>query len=414
MSSQPSSSGSARGWVVALSGTGINLALGVLYTWSVISKSIPKEWNWSEAGRAWPYTIACLVFAFMMVPAGKLQDKFGPRIVASIGGVLTGLGLILTSGFTNVTMFIVGFGILAGSGFGFGYASATPPAVKWFPPAKTGMIAGIVVAGFGLASVYISPLATFLIRRFGVQSTMLILGIAFLVVVVALSQLLVNPSATHQAATAKAGGAPATRDFTGSEMLKTRRFYILWIMYAFNAGAGLMIIGKLAKLVEVQTASQAGFVLVALLAIGNAGGRLLAGTLSDKLGRIRVLRFFTAFQAVLMFVTPSMSNLYVLVVFSMCIGMNYGSNLSLFPTITKESFGIKNLGVNYGLVFTAWGVGSLMALIAGRIYDSYGKFDYALYIAGCLLIVTLLLSMLYNYLEVKRINSRAVVQEAAA
>jgi OFA family oxalate/formate antiporter-like MFS transporter len=414
MSSQPSSSGSSRGWVVAFSGTGVNLALGVLYTWSVISKNIPKEWNWSEAYRAWPFTIACLVFAVMMVPAGKLQDKFGPRIVASIGGVLTGLGMILTSPFTNITMFIVGFGILAGSGFGFGYASATPPAVKWFPPAKTGMIAGIVVSGFGLASVYISPLATFLIHKYGVQSTMLILGIAFLIVVVALSQLLVNPPAAHQAAAAKAGGAVVARDYSGSEMLKTRRFYILWVMYAFNAGAGLMIIGKLAKLVEVQTASQAGFILVALLAIGNAGGRLLAGTLSDKLGRIRVLQCFTAFQAVLMFLTPAMSDLYVLVVISMCIGMNYGSNLSLFPTITKESFGIKNLGVNYGLVFTAWGVGSLMALIAGRIYDAYGRFDYALYISGCLLIVTLLLSSLYNHLEAKRMAEAALKAGAAA
>ena len=111
---------SSRGWIVTFSGTGINLALGVLYSWSVISKEIPPDWNWSETDRSWPYTIACLVFALMMVPAGKLQDKFGPRLVASLGGILTGLGLMLASQFTEVGMFILGFGILAGSGIGFG------------------------------------------------------------------------------------------------------------------------------------------------------------------------------------------------------------------------------------------------------------------------------------------------------
>lgn len=382
-----------RGWIVTFSGTGINLALGVLYTWSVISKRIPDEWGWSEANRALPYTIACLVFAFMMVPAGKLQDRFGPRLTASLGGVLTGTGMILASQFTDLWMFILGFGILAGSGIGFGYAAATPPAVKWFPAAKTGMIAGIVVSGFGLASVYIAPLAQALITARGVSSTMFILGVAFLAVVVLLAQLLVNPPS--QAPEAKAAGTAATDgNYSAGQMLKTPSFYLLWLMYAFNAGAGLMIIGKLAKLVEVQAAFKAGFILVALLAIGNAGGRLLAGTLSDKLGRIRILQAFTAFQCLLMFLTPFMSNAVILVVFSMCIGMNYGSNLALFPSITKDYFGLRNFGINYGLVFTAWGVGSILALIAGRVYDLTGKFDYALYLSGSLLVVTVIISLI--------------------
>jgi OFA family oxalate/formate antiporter-like MFS transporter len=387
------SQSSNRGWVVALSGTGINLALGVLYSWSVISKEIPKEWNWTETFKSWPYTVACLVFALMMVPAGKLQDKFGPRIVASLGGILTGLGLMLASQFTSVTMFIVGFGILAGSGIGFGYASATPPAVKWFPSAKTGMISGVVVSGFGLASVYIAPLAKYLIKTLGVQTTLLILGIAFLIIVVLLSQLLINPPPKPAA---KAAAATGTKDYSAGEMLGTPQFYMLWLMFAFNAGAGLMVIGKLAKLVEVQTGFKAGFILVALLAIGNAGGRLLAGTLSDKYGRTRILQVFTIFQAALMFLTPMIDNTIILVLFSMCIGMNYGSNLALFPSITKDFFGLKNFGVNYGLVFTAWGAGSLMTLVAGKMYDLYQSFEIALYLAGAFLLITLVLSFVVS------------------
>ena len=146
-----------HGWEVAFAGMGINLALGVLYTWSVIAGGVPDSWNWSQSDKAWPYSIACLVFCLIMVPAGRMQDRLGPRLVASIGGVLVGVGLVL-AGLIGLYMpdhtlagFVIGFGVLAGAGIGFGYASATPPAVKWFPPAKTGMVAGIVVSGFGLA-----------------------------------------------------------------------------------------------------------------------------------------------------------------------------------------------------------------------------------------------------------------------
>lgn len=376
-----------------MAATGINLALGVLYSWSVISKNIPATWGWSETAKALPYTIACLVFAFMMVPAGKLQDKFGPRIVASLGGILVGVGLILSSRFTALPMFILGFGVLAGTGIGFGYASTTPPAVKWFPPNKTGMVAGIVVAGFGLASVYIAPLANHLISTGSVSNTMFTFGVAFLVAVIILSQFLVNPPTVERGATAT-GTANKTNEYAASSMLKTKQFYMLWLMYAFNAGAGLMVIGKLAKLVEAQAGFKAGFILVALLAIGNSSGRVLAGTLSDKFGRMKILQFFTTFQALLMFLTPSMNDSTALIVISMCIGMNYGTNLALFPSITKDYFGLKNFGVNYGLIFTSWGVGSLLALAAGKIYDTYGSFDYALYLSGILLCVTRLLSML--------------------
>jgi len=384
----PPSSG--KGWMVTLAGTGINLALGVLYTWSVISKNIPADWGWSEADRALPYTIACLVFAFMMVPAGKLQDLFGPRLVATLGGILTGLGLILAYQYNSVAMYVLCFGILVGTGIGFGYSSATPPALKWFPPARTGLIAGIVVAGFGLASVYIAPLAQYLIVAYGVPKTMLIFGIAFLAVVVLLAQLLLNPPTA--ASTAGKTAVLQADDYLASQVLGTYQFYILWLMYAFNAGAGLMVIGKLATVVSVQAAYEAGFKLVALLAVGNAGGRVIAGVLSDKLGRIRTMQLFTVFQAILMFAMPFVDSAAVLVIFSICIGMNYGSNLSLFPSITKDFYGLKNFGTNYGLVFTAWGVGSLLALISGIVYDRTHSFQYAFFLSGALLVVSILLS----------------------
>ncbi|WP_156506089.1 MFS transporter, partial [Oleiphilus sp. HI0117] len=155
------------GWKVAIAGTGINLALGVLYTWSIYQSKIVESieaggaggFNWDRASVGDPYAICCLVFAFTMILAGKCQDLLGPRVTALIGGVLVGAGLLVISQSTSYTAWVLGFGVLTGAGIGFGYASATPPALKWFPGGQTGLIAGLVVAGFGLAPVYIAPLA---------------------------------------------------------------------------------------------------------------------------------------------------------------------------------------------------------------------------------------------------------------
>jgi len=388
----------SHGWIVTFAGIGINLALGVLYAWSVISKQITKEWGWNETEAALPYSVAIAVFAFMMVPAGRLQDKVGPRFVATLGGILCGVGFIIASLGQSLAGMVIGFGILAGAGIGCGYASATPAAVKWFPPARTGLIAGLVVAGFGLASAYIAPLANHLLGAFGIQSTFMILGIAFLIAVVVLAQLLKNPPAgckplgnpgpSKVAAKDGAKTAAAIIDYEFHEMLRTPQFYLLWIMFVFGAGAGLMIIGKLAKIVDLQAGIKAGFIFVALLAVGNAGGRVIAGVLSDKIGRTWTMFAVFVFQAVLMFLLRGLGTYAALFVASVLIGFNYGANLSVFPSATKDYFGLKNFGVNYGFIFTAWGVGGILGpLLSGYIYDESKNFHDAYLIAAvCLLI----------------------------
>jgi len=388
-----------RGWQVTLAGLGINLALGVLYTWSVISKEVPADWGWSEADRSWPYSVACLVFSLIMVPAGRLQDRIGPRLVATAGGILVGVGMMLASlcGSSHLG-YMIGFGLLAGAGIGFGYAAATPPAVKWFPAARTGLIAGMVVSGFGLASVYAAPLAKWLISAFGIPSTMLILGVAFLLVVVGLAQLLIPPPKGYlptPAAPAKASSSPRGKaDFGPGAVLATPQFYLLWFLYACGAGAGLMIIAKLAKIGEHQAGVTLGFLLVAALAIGNGAGRIVAGMISDKLGRQGTLFGCFLIQAALMLLLTAaqkgtlLATIPALALLSALIGANYGANLSLFPSITKDYFGLKNFGVNYGLVFTAWGVGGfVLSLLAGKLYDWYATFTYSCYTAAALLVL---------------------------
>lgn len=387
------------GWRVTLAGMGINLALGILYTWSVFSKAIPAEWNWTETHKSLPYMFACLIFSLVMVPAGRMQDKLSPKLAAAIGGVLVGLGFIVASRTTSPLGYLLGFGVLAGAGIGFGYASATPPAVKWFPKAKTGMIAGIVVSGFGLASVYTAPLSKWLISEYTIQTAMLILGAAFFVIVVVLAQMLTPPPAGYSAektANADSSSAESSKKehFTPSEMLTTVQFYIMWFMYACGAGAGLMVIAKLAAIAEIQAGIKLGFLLVAALAIGNGAGRILLGMLSDKIGRKATLFLcFVVQAAAIMLLSATkqgtlLASVPVLTILSAIIGANYGANLALFPSLTKDYYGLKNFGMNYGLVFTAWGVGGFMlSYLAGRMYDIYETFAIAYYGASILLIL---------------------------
>jgi OFA family oxalate/formate antiporter-like MFS transporter len=190
----------------------------------------------------------------------------------------------------------------------------------------------------------------------------------------------------------KAGSAPkapvAAVDYEWTEMVRTPQFFLLWIMFVFGAGAGLMIIGKLAKIVDLQAGIKAGFIFVAMLAIGNAAGRIVAGVLSDKIGRTWTMFAVFVFQAILMFLLRGLDTYGTLFLASVLIGFNYGANLSVFPSATKDYFGLKNFGVNYGFVFTAWGVGGILGpMLSGQIFDADKNFNSAYLIAAvCLLI----------------------------
>lgn len=401
-----------RGWIVTFSGTGINLALGILYTWSIFKGAIRQSieeggegaFNWDLASLNDPYAICCIVFAFIMILAGKCQDRFGPRRTALMGGVLVGLGFIWISQTTNYVAWVLGFGVLAGAGIGFGYAAATPPALKWFPPAKTGLIAGLVVCGFGLASLYIAPLAQYLLGIWGLQKAMLFFGIAFLVVVCGLAMLLVNPPAGY---VPEGAGVNVSQTVSSdiaeieakpSEMLKTRAFYTIWLIYFIGAGAGLMVIGSLAGMAK-KSMGELAFLVVAILAIGNAGGRIIAGILSDKIGRRATLMIMLGVQTILMLVAipivgAEKSSAVVIVLLATFIGFNYGTNLSLFPSLTKDNWGLKNFGINYGIVFTAWGVGGfVMGRSSQMLIAHTGAYTSSFLTAAALLIVGVFLAL---------------------
>ncbi|OAM91062.1 OFA family MFS transporter [Termitidicoccus mucosus] len=382
---------------VVLAGVGINLALGFLYAWSVISKKIPDSWQWSEADRVLPYSIACLGISLPMVFTGWFQDKCGPRMAATIGGILAGSGIILASLTQSLAGYALGFGALFGVGTSFAYAAVTPTAVKWFSPAKTGVVTGIVVGGYGLATLYAAPLAELLINAHGISNTLLAVGIVFFLGIVGFSQLLVLPKTPSRSE--KKGNPDSCDDFSPREIVRTWQFYVIWFAYACASGAGLMVISKLAIIADFQAGLKLGFVLVACLGLGNGGGRILTGAISDRIGRKATLLICFATQACLIFLLskskgPEYGTLPVFMALSTLIGMNYGANLSLYPSITKDYYGLKNFGANFGLIHSAWGVGGFaLSFLAGYTFDMMHSFILAYKCAIVLLLFAFVLTV---------------------
>jgi MFS family permease len=382
-----------RGWSVTAAGAGINLALGVLYTWSMFKAAIGREFGWKDAQLNDPYALCCLVFAFSMILAGRCQDKVGPRLTASLGGLLVGGGLILISTTQSYGMWVIAFGVMVGAGLGFGYSSATPPALKWFPPARTGLIAGLVVAGFGLAPVYLAPASEHLLGHYGLLKSMRIYGIAFTVIVCGLAQLLVNPPPGYVATTTATRAKISTpvTNLRPSEILATPTFWILWAIYFIGAGAGLMVISSISGMAK-KTMGSAAFVAVAVMAIGNAAGRVCAGQLSDKIGRRWTLMLVLLIQAALMFAAIPVTGSehgpkFVIVLVATLVGFNYGANLSLFPSYAKDLWGLKTFGMNYGILFTAWGVGGfVLSRLQQMLFASSRNFNSSFVTAGLLLL----------------------------
>jgi len=392
---------SNRGWTVTFSGTGINLALGVLYTWSMFKAAIGKEFGWKDAQLNDPYALCCLVFAFSMILAGRCQDKMGPRLTASLGGLFVGAGLILISTTQSYTTWVVGFGVLVGLGLGFGYSSATPPALKWFPPAKTGLIAGLVVAGFGLAPVYLAPTSEHLLAQYGLLKSMRIYGIAFTIIVCGLAQLLINPPPGYVPVSSPTASAtkPNTSSKKPSEIVSTPTFWLLWVIYFIGSGAGLMVISSVSGMAKKSMGS-AAFVAVALMAIGNASGRICAGLVSDKIGRRWTLMLVLLIQAALMLAAIPIINAensasLVIVLLATLIGFNYGANLSLFPSYAKDLWGLKTFGMNYGILFTAWGVGGfVLSRLQQMLFASSKNFNSSFLTAALLLFIGAALTFL--------------------
>jgi OFA family oxalate/formate antiporter-like MFS transporter len=356
-------------WVICLAGTAINICLGVLYSWSIfvvpLIDKFGAEAGFNRASLSWPFTASIFTFALVMVYAGRLQDRIGPKAVTMIGAAIMATGFILTSFASSVPMIFLTYGVIGGAGVAFGYVTPVVTTIKWFPD-KKGLTVGITVAGFGFGAFVFTPIAVKLIKSVGISSAFLYLGFIFLVCIMALAQILRVPPPGYKpegwTPPAPKPGLAKARDWTPGEMIKTGTFWTLWLAFVGNAGVGLMVISLIAPYAKTlgMSAETAAF-LIGFLSIANGFGRIIAGWMSDAMGRSRAMILIFAVTTATVIAIPYMAITTIgLAVGLMVCGAAYGANFALFPAATAEYFGTKNLGVNYASVFTAWGIAGVI------------------------------------------------------
>ncbi|MBP3959342.1 OFA family MFS transporter [Gemmata sp. G18] len=407
----------ARAWVVTGAGTAVNLCLGILYGWSVWNAALVNEaragepmtglnegWTYLDNVRGTvAYAVCGITFALFMIPGGRLQDRYGAKIGATLGGLFLAIGCIVAGLMKSFEGLVVGFGVLGGIGMGLGYAAATPAAVKWFHSSRRGLIVGLVVAGYGAAAVYISPLADYLITNHGLTGSFVGLGIFFAVVVVIAGQLLSPPPPGFVAAAPSnvvEGPKLAATNFGAGQMLRTWQFYALVLLFIGSAQSGLLVISK-AKTFLADTAGKTGYfaerawLLVTFIGVVNAIGRIGTGQYSDRIGRLNAYAINGLVSAACLLVAPwvlAEKNVLLLFVVIGVMAWQYGGTLAVLPALTADYYGPKNLGLNYGLVFVGWGFAFFVPLVASSIKDRTGQWGGAFYLSAGLLVTAVLVS----------------------
>jgi MFS transporter, OFA family, oxalate/formate antiporter len=382
-------------WLPVVGGVMLNMALGTLYAMSAFMLPLEKEFGWTRAQTSWVTTIGIAMVAGWYVFAGLIHDRKGPRLVAAIGGTLFSLGFFLASFTQSLTWFFVTAGFISGIGGGFGYVVPTSVGAKWFPD-KRGLVVGMMVGGYGAGSGVFGPIASSLIEQVGWRSTFQIFALLFFAMTIVATYLLRNPPAGYRPpgwdpatsrAASRAGG-----DKRAAEMIRTPTFWALWIAYALGTTAGTMVISQLVPFARAagHGAAVAAYAIT-VGAIGSVSGRVLSGWMSDRAGRlntIRILLFVSACTMPMLFLLrESVAPFYVLLAL---VYYCYGTQLSVYASTSADFYGTKNVGFNYGLLLTAWGVAGILGpFLGGRVYVATGEYRYAFFIAAMVSVVAL-------------------------
>ncbi len=368
-----SSAGPNR-WLIALAAFCMQLALGSVYAWSVFSNPIKDLFHATKAEVSLTFSITLLALGITAGFGGYFQSKLGPRAIASIGGALYGLGVILAGFSPNLIVLYLTFGVLGGIGIGLGYIVPLAMLIKWFPD-KRGLITGLAVAGFGLGAFLISQVAPGLIKGQGVLPTFSYLGIVYLVVVVLAAQFFrkapqgYSPPGWQPTASQKDNRS--TREFSFGEALKSPQWYVLWLILALNVTAGAALISVASPMVQdfSRVTAETAAIMVSVISIFNGVGRLFWGWISDRIGRPYTFLALFAVQAVLFLIMSQLSDFILLLIPGAIIGLCYGGGFGTMPAFAADLFGPTNSGTIYGAMLTAWSAGAIVGPLLITLVD---------------------------------------------
>ena len=392
-------------WVFVLAGMIMNLCLGTVYAWSVFRKPLQDLFSTPEVKitatqTLLPYMLFLAIFTVLMPISGRLlQRGIHPRVLSIIGSVLVAAGWILSRYVSDINYLYLTYGVIAGAGVGIVYGIPIAVATRWFPDMK-GLAVGITVLGFGASALVTAYAASNLIATQGVLSAFLSLGLFFLVVLVLLSLVLTfPPSGWKPAGWQPAVGSGGTVDFTLAEAIRTSSAWALWLCFIIGSLSGLMAIGISSgvgqEIIKVDAKTAAG--LVAFFAMFNGGGRPVFGFLTDAVGPAKAAALSLALvllASALMVLFAGEGTLVLFMFCFACLWAGLGSWLAIAPTATATYFGIKNSAANYGVIFSAYGIGAIASgLIAGQAKDVFGSYIYAFYVTGGLALVGIIIAL---------------------
>jgi MFS transporter, OFA family, oxalate/formate antiporter len=391
-------------WVFVLAGMVMNLCLGTVYAWSVFRKPLQDLFSTPEVKitatqTLLPFMLFLATFTVLMPISGRLlQRGIHPRVLSIIGSVLVAAGWILSRYASDINFLYLTYGVIAGAGVGIVYGIPIAVVTRWFPDMK-GIAVGITVLGFGASALVTAYVASNLIATQGILQAFFSLGLFFLVWLVLLSLLLKFPPAGWKPAGWQAAGAGGTVDYTPGEMLGTLSAWGLWLCFIIGSLSGLMAIGISSgvgqEIIKVDAKTAAS--LVAFFAMFNGGGRPVFGFLTDAFGpsiAAAVSCALVLLASVLMVLFAGEGTLVLFMFCFACLWAALGSWLAIAPTATATFFGIKNSAANYGVIFSAYGIGAIAAgLIAGQAKDVFGSYIYAFYVTGGLALLGIIVAL---------------------
>ncbi len=409
-------------WVPLLGGVLGSTTVGLLlYAFSVFIKPLRAQFGWSATEISLGYAIVCLVVGLMTFPAGRLSDRFGPRIVVVIGGVILGIGFFLTSTITTKYQLYLYYGLIAGFGGGMVYLPPIATAPKWWPDRRA-LATGLSVVGLGLGSFIMGPLATKMILVFGgALPVFRYVGIAMLIMAVGAGLCLKDPPPGYKPAgwtppAPKEGSSKVTRDYTFGETIRTPQFWLLYLAYFGGSFAGLMVIGHIANhgilemtkvlaaakgvavtalpgdTPELKAISMQASYAVSALAAFNALSRVIIGVIADKIGtRVCFLVTFILQVIALLILFPAGNQVFLLCLAAIIIGWNYGSMFTLFPATCLQYYGPTAQGSNYGLLFTSWGLAGFAGpYMAGMLLDATKTYSAPFLVATVIVAISVI------------------------
>lgn len=361
---------------------------GGVYAWSVFSGSLAEYRNWDYGQVTLAYSLMSLMLSFFGIAGGKILDRFGPKKLMLAASVMWGGGWFLTGCVGQLWQLYLVFGIMAAVGSGLAYNPSITTAVRWYPD-KKGFASGLITGATGLSSLVVAPVANMLLERYNVSVAFRIVGAAFLLLMFCASLLTDTPEPGWVPGGCEAGGkasnAGAANDLTWKEMFGDRRFYLIWLAFLGGCVSGLMLIGHASTIGKEVAGISSGeaALLVGIMAVANFLGRMLMGGLSDKIGRYQTILISLAASTVGMVVLSRAKGFFIFVTALILLCVCFGGVLSVFPNIVSENFGLKNMGINYGIVFTAYGIAALIGpMTASAVKDASGSYNMAFIIAG--------------------------------